>query len=183
MVLRSVTGMPIAVVEAMNAQYQRRMQVFRTSGLIDDPADILWSISEQLNEQRRPVRGNLTPRQLLALDSRQRAAINAEYKVDFAHSVRGLKPLIPGQTVRILQMTRKEQDKFHKQFAPKWSKKTYTVLRRTTLRRNPGVYKYSIGEPQTYYRHELLHIPKKTDDTLPIAVRKDFRLIAERFSH
>ena len=31
MVLRSVTGMPIAVVEAMNAQYERRLQVFRTS--------------------------------------------------------------------------------------------------------------------------------------------------------
>ena len=181
MVLRSVTGMPIAVVEAMNAQYQRRMQVFRTSGLIDDPADILWSISDQLNNQRRPVRGNLTPLQLLSLDSRQRAHINAEYKEDFSHSVRGLKPLIVGQTVRILQMTRKEQDKFHKQFAPKWSKKTFTVLRRTTLRRNPGVYKYSIGQPQTFYRHELLHIPKTTDDTLPIAVRKDFRLIAERF--
>ena len=37
LVLRSVTGMPVAVVESMNSQYQRRMQVFRTSGLVDDP--------------------------------------------------------------------------------------------------------------------------------------------------
>ena len=180
MVLRSVTGMPIGVVEAMNAQYQRRMQVFRTSGLIDDPADILWSISSQLNK-RRPVRGNLTPLQLLSLNSKQRAKINADYKIDFVENVKGLKPLYTGQTVRILEMTRKDQEKFHKQFAPKWSKKKYTVLKRTGLRRNPGVFKYSIGLTQTYYRHELLLIPKKTDVQVPIAVRKDFHLLAERF--
>ena len=83
MVLRSVTGMPIAVVEAWNAQYERRLQVFRTSKLIDDPADVLWAISEQLNNQRRPVRGNLTPLQLLALSPAQRTSINSEYKRDF----------------------------------------------------------------------------------------------------
>jgi len=180
MVLRSVTGMPIAVVEAMNAQYQRRMQVFRTAKLIDDPADVLWDISEQLNSQRRPVRGNLTPLQLLALNDRQRSIINATYKDKFVTNLPGLKPLIVGNTVRILMMTRKEQDKFHKQFAPKWSKKKYTVLRRTGLRRNPGVYKYSVGLPNTYYRHELLHIPKETDTNVPrVGNIRKFNLIAE----
>ena len=180
MVLRSVTGMPIAVVEAMNAQYERRLQVFRTSKLIDDPADVLWAISEQLNNQRRPVRGNLTPLQLLALSPAQRTRVNSEYKRDFIGKLPGLKPLQEGDTVRILKMTRKEQEKTHKQFAPKWSKRTFTVLRRTALRRNPGVFKYSLGEPQTYYRHELLLIPKVTDRAVPdVPGLRDFRLIAE----
>ena len=180
MVLRSVTGMPVAIVEAMNAQYQRRMQVFRTSELIDDPADVLWAISEQINNQRRPVRGNLTPLQLLELSDGQRRKINENYREDFIGQVRGLKQLIVGDTVRILEMTRKEQDKFHKQFAPKWSKKRYTVLRRTGLRRNPGVFKYSVGKSQTYYRHELLKIPKRTDSVVPrVRGLRDLHLIAE----
>tara|TARA_B110000196_G_C21138312_1_gene662421 strand:+ start:210 stop:1625 length:1416 start_codon:yes stop_codon:yes gene_type:complete len=179
MVLRSVTGMPVGIVEAMNSQYQRRMQVFRTSNLTDDPADVLWDISDQLNDQRRPVRGNLTPLQLLALPQMQRNAINAKYKRNFITNVGGLKPLVVGNTVRILQMTRKEQEKFHKQFAPKWSKKKFTVLRRTGLRRNPGVFKYSVGLPNTYYRHELLHIPKKTDTNVPNVNVRNFKLIAE----
>ena len=45
MVLRSPTGTPILLVEAMNAQYQRRMQTFRTSLLTNDPAAILRDIS------------------------------------------------------------------------------------------------------------------------------------------
>ena len=180
MVLRSVTGMPIAVVEAMNAQYERRLQVYRTSKQIDDPADVLFPISEQLNNQRRPVRGNLTPLQLLALRPAQRDAINSQYKRKFVASMPGLAPLHEGDTVRILKMTRKEQEKTHKQFAPKWSKKKFTVLRRTGLRRNPGVYKYSVGAEQTYYRHELLKIPRVVDSAIPrVSGLRDFRLIAE----
>ena len=180
MVLRSVTGMPVAIVEAMNAQYQRRMQVFRTSKLIDDPADVLWAISEQLNNQRRPVRGNMTPLQLLSLSDKQRQVVNLTYKEDFIKHVPGLKRLDVGDTVRILEMTRKDQLKFQKQFAPKWSKRKYTVIRVTGLRRNPGVYKYSIGQAQTYYRHELLKIPRKTDSHVPeVPGLRDFHLIAE----
>ena len=92
----------------------------------------------------------------------------------------GLAPLSPGDTVRVLKMTRKEQEKTHKQFAPKWSKKKFTVLRRTGLRRNPGVYKYSVGAEQTYYRHELLKIPRVVDKSIPrVSGLRDFRLIAE----
>ena len=63
MVLRSPTGTPILLVEAMNAQYQRRMQTFRTSAITNDPAAVLRDISDQLNNQPRPTRGNLTPLQ------------------------------------------------------------------------------------------------------------------------
>ena len=177
MVLRSVTGMPVAIVEAMNAQYQRRMQVFRTSELIDDPADVLWAISEQINNQRRPVRGNLTPLQLLELSDGQRRKINENYREDFIGHVRGLKQLIVGDTVRILEMTRKEQDKFHKQFAPKWSKKNTPCCEG---RGSGEIRVFCVGKSQTYYRHELLKIPKRTDSVVPL-VRglRDFHLIAE----
>ena len=180
LVLHSATGTPINIIEAMNSQIQRRMQVFRTAGLTDDPSVLLDDITDQINSQRRPDRGNLTPLQLLALNDRQRSTINATYKENLVTSLPGLKPLVVGNTVRILMMTRKEQEKFHKQFAPKWSKKTYTILRRTGLRRNPGVFKYSVGLPNTYYRHELLHIPKETDTNVPRVrnIRK-FNLIAE----
>ena len=77
-----------------------------------------------------------------------------------------MTPLAVGNTVRVLLMTRKEQVKpreHQKGFAPKWSRETYTVLKRTGLRRNPGVFKYHLGTYQSYYRHELLKIPKRTD--------------------
>ena len=67
MVLHSATGTPINIVEGMNAQVQRRMQVFRTAGITDDPSNLLEDICDQLNNQRRPDRGNLTPLQLLSL--------------------------------------------------------------------------------------------------------------------
>ena len=137
MVLRSVTGMPVGIVEAMNSQYQRRMQVFRTSKLTDDPADVLWDISDQLNDQRRPVRGNLTPLQLLALPQMQRNAINAKYKRNFITNVGGLKPLVVGNTVRILQMTRKEQEKFHK----KWDKIIQSGMQQDITFLNPMAHK------------------------------------------
>ena len=75
-----------------------------------------------------------------------------------------LPPLENGAHVRKLEMTAKEQltGKI-KGFQAKWSKDTYQVLRRASLRRNPGVYRYSIGLPQTYFRHELLLIPRVVD--------------------
>ena len=67
MVLHSATGTPVNIIEAMNSQIQRRMQVFRTSGLTDDPSVLLDDITDQINSQKRPDRGNLTPLELLAL--------------------------------------------------------------------------------------------------------------------
>ena len=164
--LRSVTGGPVLVVENMNAQYQRRAEPYRVSNLVDDHADILWDISEQLNNQTRKNRGNLTPYQLLALADKEQKKINKLYKDNYfspgpSHS---LPPLENGAHVRKLEMTAKEQltGKI-KGFQAKWSKDTYQVLRRASLRRNPGVYRYSIGLQQTYFRHELLLIPRVVD--------------------
>ena len=38
-------------MEGMNAQVQRRMAVFSTSKLIDNPAHILHEIAEQINNE------------------------------------------------------------------------------------------------------------------------------------
>ena len=166
--LRSFTGTPVQVVEAMNAQYQRRLEAYRIAELHDDVADLLWDISEQLNNQKRQRRGNMTPYQLLDLNQRERNTINQQYKDDYGIGLEGQKklPLLSvGDHVRKLEMTFKEQVKGSKKgFQEKWSRRKYQVLKRTALRRNPGVYRYSIGDPsRTYYRHELLLIPRDTD--------------------
>ena len=173
MVIHSKTGQPVLIVEALNAQVQRRMQVFRTSKLTDDPSVILEDITDQLNNQKRPERGNLTPLELLSLTGPERARINETARDKHLGGLdTGLKPLVVGNTVRVLLWDRKEQVKGglgarFKGFAPKWSKRTHTVLRRVAMRRNPGVYTYNIGTGQNYYRHELLKIPRKTDRDVP----------------
>ena len=67
MIILAPSGTPVLIVEAMNAQYQRRLAVFRTSGLTSDPSEILTAISDQLNSQPRRARAGLSPLQLLGL--------------------------------------------------------------------------------------------------------------------
>ena len=112
----------------------------------------------------------MTPIQLLQLDAGGRAAINQVYRDrTVSHEVPGLKPLNVNDTVRLLKMTRKEQEtNAVKGFAPKWSKRLYTVLRKTKLRKNEYVYRYDIGLPDTYYRHELQRIRRgEVDSVVP----------------
>ena len=160
------------------------MAVFRTASLTDDPAVILDDISEHLNSQKRPDRGNLTPVQLLTLNSAEIKKINEMY-ADKAvpPEVKGLRELLPGHNVRVLLMTRKEQlDTSQKGFRAKWSKKVYTVLKRTKLQLNPNNYRYYVGKHQSYYRHELLWVPKVTDTEVLDLVGTKNSLIAEGWS-
>ena len=112
-------------------------------------------------------------RELLGLGKDERAAVNANHRDRaFGGLETGLKPLKVGHTVRILLWDRKEQVKGglgarFKGFAPKWSKRTYTVMRRRALNRNPGVFLYNVGLDQEYYRHELLKIPRVVDRDVP----------------
>ena len=165
MVHNSITGQPVLMVENMQSQYQRRMAVFRTASLTDDPSVIMDDISEHLNNQRRPDRGNLTPVQLLTLGPAERKVINEKYKVKTVPpEVKGLRKLLVGHSVRVLMMTRKEQlDTSKKGFRPKWSRKVYTVLKKTALQLNPNNFRYFVGSNQSYYRHELLWVPRETD--------------------
>ena len=165
MVHNSITGQPVLMVENMQSQYQRRMAVFRTASLTDDPSVIMDDISDHLNNQRRPDRGNLTPVQLLGLSGAERKVINEKYKDrTVIPEVKGLRKLLVGHHVRVLLMTRKEQlDTSKKGFRPKWSRKVYTVLKKRALQLNPNNYRYFVGSNQSYYRHELLWVPRETD--------------------
>ena len=166
MVLHSATGTPINIIEAMNAQIQRRMQVYRTAGLTDDPSVLFEDISDQINNQRRPDRGNLTPYQLLSLTPGERQQINSIY-TDRTHipEVIGLQPINVGDFVRILKMTRKEQEQNKvKGFAPKWTKQVYRVSKKLPIAKNKEHFRYYMKHvAEFYYRHELLKIPKKLD--------------------
>ena len=154
-----------------NSQVQRRMQVFRTSGLIDEASQIVHEIAQQINHQPRPDRGNLTPIQLLSLDQAGRNQINSMYrdKTVPKSELHGLPDLNVNDTVRLLMMTRKEQEtNAVKGFAPKWSEELYTILRKTALRKNEFNFRYDIGLPDTFYRHELLKIPGgRVDNQVP----------------
>lgn len=186
MVINSATGTPVLVVENMNAQIQRRLAVFRTAGLTDDPSTILGAITDQLNNQKRPRRGNLTPIQLLDLTAKERQVVNKAYAENFvvnSSEALGLKPIRVNDTVRVLLMTRKEQVTHGvKGFAPKWSTRVFTVLRRTGIRNMPGTFRYDVGLTITFYRHELLKIPKTVDRTVPTGTvnRRPRRIDEER---
>ena len=56
---------------------------YRIAKIQNDPAVLLWDISEQLNNQKRQRRGNMTPYQLLDLNERERARINNLYKDNY----------------------------------------------------------------------------------------------------
>ena len=167
--LRSVSGTPVLVVEGMNAQYQRRLEPYRISDLHNDVSPLLWDISEQLNNQRRPKRGNHTPYELLQMTKSQRSEINKIYDQKYTgigvEAQKSLPILKKGDHVRKLMLTFKEQAvRKKKGFQEKWSRQVYEILGKVALNRNKHVYRFRIGDPKrTYYRHELLLIPKDVD--------------------
>ena len=152
MVFYSKVGKPVQLVEQTQAQIQRRMAVFRTSGLTDDASAILEDISTSINNQKRPDRGNLTPLQLLKLNKEERLQINAMYRdKNDVPEIKGLRALYQGSRVRVLLMTFKEQvQNKTKGFAPKWSRDIYIVSRKTALQGNPNNFRYFLyQEPQS----------------------------------
>ena len=165
MVVHTQTAQPVNIVEVMNSEVQRMMQVFRTSDLTDDPSVLLEDISYAINRKKRQARGDLTPIQLLSLSKEERQRVNdlSQMESDIPE-VQGLPKLFVGNTVRVLLWSRKDQAKnAFKGFTAKWSKETYTVLRKTTIPRNRNNYRYDIGTNKSYYRHELLKIPRTVD--------------------
>ena len=170
LVLHTATGTPVLIVEGMNAQVQRRMAVFSTSKLIDNPAHILHEIAEQINNEPRQTRGGLTPLQLLRLDKTGRDEVNTKYRDRYVPigELPGLPKLSVGDRCRLLKMTRKEQETNKlKGFSAKWSKQIYEVQTKTKLRKNPFMHRYGIGKSDTYYRHELLRISGPVDTHVP----------------
>ena len=175
LVFKSVTGAPVLVVENLNAQVQRRMEVFRTANITDDPAQILEDISYQINHQKRPDKQDLTPVQILNLNEEQIKTLftNSIERTQLAEPLKNLKKLRVGDSVRVLLMDRKSQVKGTlKGFQPKWSTSVHSVLRIVALRKNPNVHRFHIGSHQSYFRHELLWIPKTVDRTVPRKLKK-----------
>ena len=169
LVFHSKTGQPVNLVEQTQAQIQRRMQVFRTAGLTNDPREILEDITDSMNNQRRPLKGNMTPLQLLTLSKKQRSQLNLEHGQKTEEpEVKGLKPLFKGSRVRVLLMTHKEQvTNSKKGFTEKWSRDVYTVKKKIAIRGNKLNFKYWVhGDSDFYYRHELLKLPGKLDDEI-----------------
>ena len=165
MVVHTQTAQPVNIVEAMNSEFQRRMQVFRTSALTDDPSVLLEDISYSINHQKRPTRGNLSPIQLLSLNEAERKRVNDMWddRNDMPE-VQGLRPLHVGNSVRILLMSKKEQAaNTIKGFTAKWSTEVYTVLKKVAIPRNRQNYRYFVGTHQSYFRHELLKIAREVD--------------------
>ena len=164
MVVHSETAQPVNIVESMNSEVQRMLQVFRTSGLTDDPSVLLEDISYAINHKKRAARGNLSPIQLLSLNKEERERVNAmEIETD-APEVSGLSKLDVGHAVRVLLWSRKDQAKnTFKGFTAKWSKEVYTVLKKSAIPKNRSNYRYYVGTNKAYFRHELLKIPRQVD--------------------
>jgi hypothetical protein len=169
LVFHSTTGKPVNLVEQTQAQIQRRMAVFRTAGLTDDPSTILEDICDSINQQKRPDRGNLTPLQLLSLNKEEIDRINEVHRdrTDIP-DLKGLRELFKGSHVRVLLMTMKEQLQNKKKgFEPKWSSDIFRIKRKQALQGNPSHFRYFLhGEQESYFRHELLWVPSNTDTTI-----------------
>ena len=57
------------------------------------------------------------------------------------------------------------------------------MLRKTAVKANISIFRYHLGLHQSYYRHELLKIPRETDTAVPAgAFRKKFALTASPVS-
>ena len=49
----------------------------------------------------------------------------------------------------------------------KWSRDIFTVRKKVALQGNPMNHRYFLGgEPESYFRHELLWVPRNTDTTI-----------------
>ena len=174
-VFHSKTGTPVNIVEALNAQIERRMEIFATSGLTDNPGLILTQICDSINNQPRPVRGNMTPLQLLRLDKEGRSRINAQYKIQSPPDTSSLRELFIGSQVRVLLMTMKEQLRDKKKgFEAKWSRDVYVVNKKRALRGNPNNFRYFVrGLHEGFFRHELLWISKVDSEIYDLVGSKD----------
>ena len=171
MFFNSLTGAPVHYVEAVNRDVQRRMEVFART--VRDPADLVEAVCEAMNEQPRPNLKGLTPIQILKLGRKDTESLNRERTYRLEDVEKRQKSLDIGNNVRVLMMDRKSQAKpplTYKGFQPKWSKTTYTIIKRTRLKGNNLFFRYFLNnnQQQSYYRHELLLLETKDiDDTIP----------------
>lgn len=163
MVMHSVQGMPISYIESLNSQYERRLQVFGSSKMTNDVSKLLNDISNQLNDQKIPSKQNFTPNELIRMRGSVVKRINRNYvaRENNLAPMQRIRELKIGDSVRILQLTRKEQFSSNfKQFSSKWTANVYKVLKISSIRSNPGYKRYYVSTKNSFYRWELLYIHK-----------------------
>ena len=168
LVLNSITGAPITFVEHVQAHIQRLAQIHQNQ--VDGDFDVLVdAVCQQINNKPRKDKGNLSPIQLLQLSRNQRITVNKNYIDRVPLGSDNMKPIKPGDRVRLLTWTRKEQVESKKKgFSEKWSREIYTVLKKTKIQKNPGFHNYYLnGLSKPRYRHELLKIPAEIDRVIP----------------
>ena len=91
--------------------------------------------------------------------------VNVNNRFGLATPDERFKDLKVGNHVRVLMMTLKEQMTGAKKgFQEKWSRDIYRVSRKQALQGNPGAFRYFLkGDDLSYFRHELLRVPRNTD--------------------
>ena len=168
LVFHSKTGMPVSYVESLNAQIERRMQIFATGNITSDASRLIDDICDQINNQRIPAKMNHTPNELIRMDSVQTKQINKQYVArDMLHEpMKRMEPIKIGDQVRVLMMTVKEQNQGAKQFKPKWSRDLFLVVKKTRVKRDVEWFRYFLNNRKSYYRWELL-LCNKVDTTIP----------------
>ena len=169
MFFNSLTGSPVHFVEAVNRDVQRRMEVFARS--VRDPAYLVTSICESMNNQPRPNLKGLTPVQILKLGTKDVDSLNRERVYRLEDVEKRQKSLEINTHVRTLMLDRKKQakpDLNYKGFQAKWSKNTYQIIKRTRLKGNNLFFRYFLNNnaTQSYYRHELYKIEATEIDTV-----------------
>jgi len=183
----SPTGAPIHIVEALQAQFMRRAQIYRTAKITENPAHVMHMISDQLNNQPRRQFDNKTPLQLLTLNKSQRGQANSysdghKQNID-AVKLEGLSPLFEGNTVRFLTWTRKEQVEGKKKgYAEKWSRTLHKITRMRRTKENNDVCKFWIeGKNMFFWRHELLKVRGEVDKKVPKLFNLKEKMLYEDF--
>ena len=164
-VFRSLTGQPVNIIEGLNAQIQRMAQVYKEAGIVSDYGDVLYMVTNSINNQARPDRMGYSPVELMQMNAGMRQEVNSNYKFRNVMTAEQ-NPLEVGTLVRILMLNRKEQvsDKT-KGFPAHWSKDVFIIEQRRAVIKNPGVFKYFCTSMTTgmkvqgsRFRHELLQL-------------------------
>ena len=185
--MQSPTGNAVPFIEAKVKLIMSRMFVARTAfdSRALTQADILDDVIIDINNMKRPTRGNLTPTQLLKVTPRMRMHINSAQKRNVkivSNRIHGLPDIFKGDTVRLTIYTRKQQESYGigvKWFQPKWSIKVHVVIGARSVANGRLKYKVT-GSSQGWWRWEMLKIDPDVDKEVPpLDVNDRARLITK----
>ena len=176
-VFRSLTAQPVNLIEGFNAQLQRMCQVYNEAKIVSRFEDVLYLVTNAINNQARKDRMGYTPIELLQMNKPMREEVNANYKFRTVMPAEK-SPLELGQYVRVLMLNRKAQvDTKTKGFPAHWSRDVFQIVRRTAVIKNPGVFKYFVNSTTTgmrvegsRFRHELLRLQIESLDEIDTRV-------------